>query len=458
VRQALWRRSDTFALVLLTVLAGGVRLAGLGIPAELVFDESYYAQDACWYVYHSATPCQHSSELTRFHPPLGKWLIAAGIALFGYTPLGWRSAGWLVGTLTVPLLYLMARRLLGSAGGAALAAGLLAVDFLHFVHSRVAMLDIFVMAFALAAFTGAVYDRDDPVPRGWWRPWRVAAGVAAGAAAAAKWSGIPVLGGVILLTAWWDLRRGRGLGSIVLPLVLLPAAVYAAAHIGVIEGTLFAPPWERGSWGFEFLRRQWQAVKFHTRPFPLHPYQSPAWSWLLLRRPVIYFWDEPGGAIREILATGNPLVWWPAAAALVVAAVRAIRRRTDPDVVVLVGFAVTYLPWLGLTPARSFVFIFYLLPAIPFLCLALARAALPGAGRVWRTAAMAGYAAVVMAATAFYYPVLTARPMAYEAWRARLGPFRECGPVGTPGGGRLDGTRHLPARIPGAPPPGWCWL
>jgi dolichyl-phosphate-mannose--protein O-mannosyl transferase len=375
---------------------------------------------------------------------------------------------WLVGTLTVPLLYLLARRLLGSTGAATLAAGLLAVDLLHFVHSRVAMLDIFVMAFGLAAFACAVYDRGDTAPRGWWRPWRLAAGVAAGAAAASKWSGVPVVGGVILLTAWWELRSGalppgwrgarRALVAIVLPLVLVPGALYAATHIGVVQGNLFAPPWERGSWVFELLRRQWQAVKFHTRPFPLHPYQSPAWSWLLLRRPVVYFWSEPGTAVREILATGNPLVWWPAAAAVVIAGLRAIRVRTEPDVVILVGFAFTYLPWLVLTPARSFVFLFYLLPAVPFLCLALAAAMLPTAGRRWSRAALAGYVAVVMAVTAFYYPVLTARPMAYDAWRARLGPFRDCGPAGTPGGGRLDGTRHLPARIPGAPPAGWCWL
>jgi predicted membrane-bound dolichyl-phosphate-mannose-protein mannosyltransferase len=35
------------------------------------------------------------------HPPAGKWLIAAGEALFGFDPTGWRVAVALLGTLSV---------------------------------------------------------------------------------------------------------------------------------------------------------------------------------------------------------------------------------------------------------------------------------------------------------------------------------------------------------------------
>ena len=42
---------------------------------------------------------------------------------------------------------------------AALASGLLAVDLLHFVQSRVSMLDIFVPMFGVAGFLFLTYDR-----------------------------------------------------------------------------------------------------------------------------------------------------------------------------------------------------------------------------------------------------------------------------------------------------------
>ena len=68
------------------------------------------------------------------------------------------------------------------------------------------------------------------------------------------------------------------------------------------------------------------------------------------------------------------MVWIPALVAIVVLAAWWVRRRdmSLPDGTILAGFAAAYVPWLALTQHRSFVFIFYLLPAVPFL--------VPGAG------------------------------------------------------------------------------
>ena len=63
----------------------------LGRPLELVFDEIFYARDACWYVVGNEAVCGITDLASRTHPPLGKWLIGAGIAAFGYEPTGWRD-------------------------------------------------------------------------------------------------------------------------------------------------------------------------------------------------------------------------------------------------------------------------------------------------------------------------------------------------------------------------------
>ena len=82
-----------------------------------------------------------------------------------------------------------------------------------------------------------------------------------------------------------------------------------------------------------------------------------------------------------MIVTGNPIVWTAGALAIVYMAVRWIkdRRLRSPEGFVLVGFAFTYLPWfiyqhapwVFFTWGRVATFIFYFLPALPFVYLAL---------------------------------------------------------------------------------------
>ena len=112
----------------------------------------------------------------------------------------------------------------------------------------------------------------------------------------------------------------------------------------------------------------------------------------------------------------------------------------------------TYLPWLILSGSRSQVFIWYLLPTLPFLYAALGLVAasawrsLPG--RISLTLA----AGVVAVSFAFFWPILTASPLAPDAWRTRIW-FTDCSRPGAP-------TLTLPDdEINSGPPPsGWCWI
>src|SRR5680860_1655119 len=72
---ARWTRVDTAALVLVLAAAALLRFVSLGRPVELVFDEIFYARDACWYVVGTEAACGITELTSRAHPPLGKWLI-----------------------------------------------------------------------------------------------------------------------------------------------------------------------------------------------------------------------------------------------------------------------------------------------------------------------------------------------------------------------------------------------
>lgn len=494
-----WGRWDSLALAAVTIIGGALRLIRLDNPKSIVFDEVYYAKDACWYVNVSEKICEVASEQSNVHPPLGKWLIAIGIRLFGYDSFGWRIAAAVAGTITIALLYLLARRLLKSTMAATLASGLLALDLLHFVQSRISMLDIFVPLFGIAGILFVVYDRDryrPPETEGQRaqnglldRPWRLAAGACGGAAVACKWSGIFYLGMVILLTIVWELaaRRTDGRGrtferaflqeslSIVIWLLLLPIGLYLLTYIGRLDVAADS------SWWQALKDRHVYMFNFHRDLDSTHGYQSPPWSWMLLKRPVSYFYErDAGGDPGEIFAAGSPFVWWASILALVYVAVRWIAstirslRTTGgtgsfrrPEGIIIGGFVLTYGPWLLPLSDRTAVFIFYLLPTIPFMCLALAYVA-SEIGSTWEAkAAISLFAAGTIGLFAFYYPLTANVPIPQEDWDRRIWIFNKCDkPEGTPSTSTITEITGTKTKIrttettsdADLPPLGWCWI
>jgi dolichyl-phosphate-mannose-protein mannosyltransferase len=200
-------------------------------------------------------------------------------------------------------------------------------------------------------------------------------------------------------------------------------------------------PWSRGSWVRDFLVVQKAMLRFHLEIQDVSPYTSPAWSWPLIRRPVVFFQDASGGRYREILAMGSPIVWWASLPAIAYLGIRVARRRraSDAAVVVVVGFLVLYLPWLVVASERSFTFLFYLLPAVPFMCLAIASVATPWLGSLRGKSIVALFCTLAVASFAFFYPVLTAAPLSQPAVEARQW-FTDCNP-----------------RPRSLAPNGWCW-
>jgi dolichyl-phosphate-mannose-protein mannosyltransferase len=463
-----WTRLDTMSVGLVTAAAGVVRMIGVTTPPYLYFDEYFYAQEACFLVHHSKAICGIGEHAVTPHPPLAKWLISLGIRAFGNVPLGWRIGPVIAGTLTVLLLYILARRLLGSTLGAVIASGLLGIDLLHFVQSRLGMLDVFATLFVVASFLFLVVDRDraraEPEahrqrPRVTARPWLIAAGLSAGAAAASKWVGFLLLATMWVLALGWSLSRHahcverqrvrhlfdhlRTEGRILLvALAVAPALIYVLSYSVRLEGAILAWPWSHGSWVRNFLGTQKYMLLFHLHIADVSPYTSPAWSWPLVRRPVIYFFNDVSPTqSQEILAMGSPFVWWTSLAALGSIAVTTLRRRMadGPEIVILGGFLGLYAPWLALSTERSFTFLFYLLPAVPFMTLSIAYVAVRWSRSLKGRVVVGAFCAGALAFFVFFYPVVAASRLSNHALHERIW-FTDC--------------RPQPGSIT---PDGWCW-
>ena len=158
------------------------------------------------------------------HPEVGKWLIAAGIKVFGMDPSGWRMASAVIGALMVLLMCRFVRRVTGSTVLGLVAGLLLSVDGLQLVLSRLALLDIFLAFFTLCGVHCVVADRQwlrDRLAAGraYPLPWVCGdrgcslGGVAFGLACGTKWSAVYALA-VFGLLAWlWSAGARRAFGQ-----------------------------------------------------------------------------------------------------------------------------------------------------------------------------------------------------------------------------------------------------
>ncbi|MFG2293740.1 dolichyl-phosphate-mannose--protein mannosyltransferase [Streptomyces sp. NPDC048603] len=492
--------------LLVALVAGVLRFWHLGSPKAVIFDETYYAKDA-WATIRQGYEASWPKDVDKsvianpdgialpldpgyvVHPPVGKWVIGLGEWMFGFTPFGWRFMTAVLGTLSVLMLCRIGRRLFRSTFLGCLAGALLAVDGLHLVMSRTALLDLVLMFFVLAAFGCLLIDRDRararlaaalPVDeegrtrpdaliaettRLGLRPWRIAAGVSLGLAFGTKWNGLVVLAFFGVLTVLWDAasRRVAGAGTPyaamlrrdALPAFLSTVPVAVLVYVLSWTGWILSPDNGKGgyfrnwsaeqggpAWLPDWLTSLWhyetEVYKFHVGLTEGHTYESNPWSWLVLGRPVSYFYESPSPGTdgcpatetakcaREVLALGTPLLWWTACFALLYVLWRWVFRRDWRAGAIACGVAAGYLPWFNYQERT--IFFFYAVVFVPYLCLAVAMmigALLGPAGSTERRRALGAITAGVLVLLIiwnfiYFWPIYTGETLPMESWRNRM--------------------------------------
>lgn len=443
-------RAGVLVPALVLALAIATRLWGLGTPGDVIpLDETHYVTDAREILDHG------TEEDFVVHPPVGKWFIAAGMAVFGRgSAFGWRFSGAVLGALGVLVIYLIGLRLWGSRRTAVLAALLLGIEGLWFVQSRVAMLDIYTAFFALLAFWLVLEDRaragpDHRGPR--W--WRLGAGAAFGLAVASKWAAVWIAPLLILTAAAAEVGRLRGregfrraLGGQGLRLAgtfgLLPVALYAATYLPwFVSSDRYVPPACEGKalpsawvcYQREMFRFHQHLEEFDDDGKVKHPYFSEPWSWAYIGRPVAHFYrtDGEGDAQRdrEIIGLPNPAVWWGGFLAIAPLSVWALRRRDATASTILLGIAMLYLPYLVFGAAGRANFLFYATPLAPFLVLAVAHVLHRASRFAGANALVIGYVLIAIMLFAYFYPVLAGVEIPHDGpfgWRARIWFSQDC--------------------------------
>jgi dolichyl-phosphate-mannose-protein mannosyltransferase len=165
-----------------------------------------------------------------------------------------------------------------------------------------------------------------------------------------------------------------------------------------------------------------------------HPYKSQPWTWLMMSRPVSFYYATPKtcgvkSCSQEVLALGTPLIWWAAIPALLACAVWWLTRRDWRAGAVLVGVAAGWLPWFWFAwHDHRTEFSFYAVAFEPFLIIAITLCigliigpALASSARRVTGSIVAGvYLLAVLADFYYLYPVLAAQVVPYTSWLARM--------------------------------------
>jgi hypothetical protein len=108
---------------------------------QTCFDEVYFVRAAADFLAQG-----EPHEWT--HPPLGKLIIAAGIGIFSFSPVGWRIMGVIFAALMIPVVYAAGLAIFKTRFAATAAALLLALDFMHFTMGRIGTVDTFLVFFS----------------------------------------------------------------------------------------------------------------------------------------------------------------------------------------------------------------------------------------------------------------------------------------------------------------------
>lgn len=303
------RRADCDPLVwcwAITLAFLVVVLHRLGTPSKIMFDEVHYLPAARRLI-------ELSSRLNPEHPLLGKEFIALGMLVAGDGPFGWRLPNALLGTLG---LFAAMRALWWaslSRPATLLFGFLFATNFIWFVLSRIAMLDMAMASMMALAFWQAAL--------AWRKGSRLhlaLCGVFLGLSLGGKWNGAPILALPGLLFAWdrWWALAGRRRAFLIardagpIPGVsLLEAALWLGVMPLIAYFATFAPAF---FYKVQPLTLQglipWQGymLKLQDSVVKPHLYQSRWWQWVFNIRPIWFFYSPWDGAQRGVLCLGNP--------------------------------------------------------------------------------------------------------------------------------------------------------
>jgi dolichyl-phosphate-mannose-protein mannosyltransferase len=393
--------------------------------SQTYFDEIYFVRSAEQYL-----NLQAPYEWT--HPPLGKLIIASGIAIFDFNPFAWRIIGVVFATLMIPLIYILGKKLFETSIGGLASAFLFTFDFMHFTMARIATVDTYVVFFSLSSQLFFLIYLKNMLKDGWKTPVLplFLAILCFVLGFSTKWFMLYGFAAELVILSALRLKEvtklKKGLSDRIYAFTKRPfVTVLVFLLVAVIVYFLiYIPDMFTDRSFLDVLGLQGSMYHYHATLNAAHPFSSPWWTWPLMVRPLwLYVETLPNGVTSTIGLMGNPLIWWIGFACIICIsifeAMKMVKKGWNrlgkiglPALFILTFFFFQWLPYV-LISRITFIYHFYL--NVPFLCLAGAYFISKYWSSRWMKLVTLAYFAGVVALFALFYPVISGAP-ASNSW------------------------------------------
>jgi len=375
------------------------RLFYLHQPPTYIFDEVYhvptiraYSQNnPAGYEWWQKAP-EPNTAYDWLHPPLAKLIQAASVKLLGDHSLAWRLPSALFGTLSIAALYLFTLTIFKNHQLALIAAAIFSLDGLQLTMSRITMNDIFLVTWLLLTlkffyqyFTAKTSKKSNQ--------YLCLTAIFTGLSLATKHSAFllyPIFILFLLPKIKHFFKHPKQLLLTAYSLLLIPTFIYFLSY------TQF---FLQGHTLKQFYQLHQQIYWYQANLTATHAYQSAAWQWPLLIRPVWFHVDYFKTTIANIYNLGNPAIFWVGLIALIYTLTQKLTQKTR---YLLACYFILFLPWIF---SPRILFLHHYLPALPFLCLIIAQVIHP------RKSLTLFYLTLITITFLFFYPLNTAIPL-----------------------------------------------
>ncbi|MEW5908011.1 MAG: phospholipid carrier-dependent glycosyltransferase [Patescibacteria group bacterium] len=377
-------------LIVLFTLALFVRFFHFNYPPELVFDEIHFGKFIRAYF--------TNENYFDIHPPFGKLLIFEFAKILGlesakddflsisqnYDPnilYKLRLLPAFTSVLFVLIIYLFSLRLTGSKTAATVSSLMVLFDNAITVHSRLILLDIFLVTFGFLSLYFYLLQRKTKNKRN-----RILllilAGLFLGMAYSIKWTGLSIVF-LIFVLAFYDLLKNKKIGEFFFKVFLIYLISFLfylsifAIHFAILSKSgsgdaYLSLDFRNKSFVEKFVEMNEKMFFYNSAITADHPFKSKWFEWPFNKKAIFYWNKNQFLFIQEIWLLGNPIVWLSAIFAVVLGSILVLikicsKKPKDLSVFLttflILGWLVNFLPYSMISRP---LFLYSYFPALVF--------------------------------------------------------------------------------------------
>lgn len=374
----------------------------LDFPPKPYYDEVYHVP--------SARHVLQGEKYIDVHPPLGHFIHAAGMGIFGDNAWAWRVTSYAAALMLILILFVWVFTATGDRLMAGFAALIFISDGLSVTQGRIMMhnaLMLYFMMLSLFFITHALVPGNPNRLR-----FILCSGICLGLGAATRWVAFSMAPIALLYYAMFrgDITDKRRAGREIAIYLTAALLVYAAAHLSLpfLKGWQWSDIWHTNAY----------MAKYHLHLTEGHHYGSAWWTWPFMKRPIWYFYQNDHGTVHGILAIGNPLLFWFFIPVVLFTFWKAVAGRDRLARFLLAAVALSWLPWVLLSRVQFFHYFYPVMPFFAVMTAGLLRT-LWNQGR-WGQITAGLYLAALAGMFLYWYPLLTGYPVSEAYFRQHM--------------------------------------